>query len=168
MKLTTRTQKAMLVARKYPQPKEQQQKRIPTLSEWEYSQSKNKIWKTQEIIYKPKKQKVMGTKFILTPEVTEQIAIAVLSHLNAMQQEEPVKRSSKSVKKATPIAKKQSAKEKEVKTYTGKEPCTFRQFRACYYKQKEESKKPLTWQEFTDKYGDGKLTFEKASKMLSK
>ena len=90
-----------------------------------------------------------------------------LSHLNTMQQE-PVKRSSKSVKKATPTAKKQSSKEKEVKTYTGKEPCTFKQFRACYYKQKEESKKPLTWQEFTDKYGDGKLTFEKASKMLSK
>lgn len=166
MKLTTRTQKAMLVARKYPQPKEQQQKRIPTLSEWEYAQSKNKIWKTQEIIYKPsKKQQVMGTKFILTPEMSEQIAIAVISHLNAMQQE-PVKRSSKSVKKATPATKKQSAKED--KTYTGKEPCTFRQFRACYYKQKEEAKKPLSWQEFTDKYGDGKLTFEKASKMLSK
>ena len=169
MKLTTRTQKAMLVARKYPQPQEQQQKRIPTLSEWEYAQSKNRIWKTQEIIYKPsKKQQVMGTKLILTPEMTEQIAIAVLSHLNTMQQEQPVKRSSKSVKKATPTAKKQSAKEKEVKTYTGKESCTWKQFRACYYKQKNESKKPLTWQQFTDKYGNGKLTFEKASKMLSK
>lgn len=113
MKLTTRTQKAMLVARKYPQPKEQQQKHIPTLSEWEYSQTKNRIWKTKEIIInKPtKKTEIMGTKLILTPEVTEQIAIAVLSHLNAMQK--PTKGSKgakKETKKSEPKAKAKTSK----------------------------------------------------------